>query len=151
MGYAQTAAVGIVLLTGSTMYTELSGRSRTSKFWSSCWSILWCPFLAFRCQGRLMDLCMTKHAAFEGSASQTWETYHFLLTRSLHFSKSYQFYEPEGFACGWTWEVDHPKSSSIVQQVALLAQALQTLGRVVFGRGPGGDTAAGAQQPLGNR
>ncbi len=30
--YAQTAVVGIVLLTGSTVYTELSGRSRTSKF-----------------------------------------------------------------------------------------------------------------------
>ena len=32
VGYAQTAVVGIVLLTGSTVYTELSGRSRASKF-----------------------------------------------------------------------------------------------------------------------
>ena len=32
VGYAQTAVVGIVLLTGSTVYTELSGRSWTSKF-----------------------------------------------------------------------------------------------------------------------
>ena len=32
VGYAQTAAVGIVLLTGSLVYTELSGRSWTSKF-----------------------------------------------------------------------------------------------------------------------
>ena len=32
VGYAQTAVVGIVLLTGSTVYTELSVRSRTSKF-----------------------------------------------------------------------------------------------------------------------
>ena len=32
VGYAQTAAVGIVLLTGSTVYTELSGISRTSQF-----------------------------------------------------------------------------------------------------------------------
>ena len=32
VGYAQTAAVGIVLMTGSTEYTELSGNSWTSKF-----------------------------------------------------------------------------------------------------------------------
>ena len=28
-------------------------------------------FLAFRGQGRVMDLCMTKHTVFEGSAAQS--------------------------------------------------------------------------------
>ena len=69
VGYAQTAAVGIVLLTGSPVYTELSGISFALKFDRKV-DLFSSLFLAFRCQGRVRDLCITKHIAFEGSAAQ---------------------------------------------------------------------------------
>ena len=52
VGYAQTAALGSVLLIGSTMYTELSGRSgRLSFDRKICLFVGF--FLALRCQGVL--------------------------------------------------------------------------------------------------
>ena len=68
VGYAQTAAVGIVLMTGSPVYTGLSGRSVRLSFdlKDDLFSSL---FLTFRCQGRVVDLCLTKHTVFEGSAA----------------------------------------------------------------------------------
>ena len=50
MGYAQTAAVTSVLLIGSTMYTELSGRSGRLSFDRKVCLFVDC-FLAIQCQG----------------------------------------------------------------------------------------------------
>ena len=52
VGYAQTAAVGSVLLIGSTVYTELSGRSGRLSFDRKVCLFVGC-FLALRCQGDL--------------------------------------------------------------------------------------------------
>ena len=73
LGYAQTAAVGIVLLTGSTVYTELSGRSCTSKFDRKSSSVLLCLSLPFDVKGLVMDLCLIQRAVFEGAPAQTLE------------------------------------------------------------------------------
>ena len=52
VGYAQTAAVGSVLMIGSTVYTELSGRSVRLSFDRKVCLFVGC-FLALRCRGVL--------------------------------------------------------------------------------------------------
>ena len=54
VGYAQTAAVGSVLLIGSTMYTELSGRSGRLSFDRKVCLFVGCR-LALRSQGMAKD------------------------------------------------------------------------------------------------
>ena len=54
VGYAQTAAVGSVLLIANTMYTELSGRSGRLSFDRKVCLFVGC-FLALRCQGMMKD------------------------------------------------------------------------------------------------
>ena len=54
VGYAQTAAVGSVLMIGSKVYTELSGRSGRLSFDRQICLFVGCS-LALRCQGMTKD------------------------------------------------------------------------------------------------
>ena len=81
-----------------------------------------------------MDLYGTKHAVFEGSAAQTWDNTALLVELISNFQQKRSLSCTGGFAYGWTWAVDHPKSSSIAKQHVLWTLRAQTLEKAWFGR-----------------
>ncbi len=87
VGYAQTIVVRIVLLTGGSVYTELSGRFRTSKLDRKSWSVLLCLSLPFDVEGLVMDLCLIQLQFLKGLQPRHWKTQQFCLPRSPGCSK----------------------------------------------------------------
>ena len=74
MGYAQTAAVGSVLMIGSTVFFGLSGRSGRPSFDRKVCLFVGCS-LALRCQIAVLPgfWALWLHWAFVGPLSAFWE------------------------------------------------------------------------------
>ena len=144
MGYAQTAAVGIVLLTGSTVYTELSWISCTSKFDSKVdlfFCIVPCFSIARASDGSLHD----KQTDFGGSDAQTWENYAVLRDMIPRVHKKLSIWWAKGFEYCQSRPYEGSKSPTIAELNVLLAQTPQTLEKAWFSKAQEGCTAAGAQ------
>ena len=71
VGYAQTTAFGSVVLIASTVYTEFSGRSWTSKFDRKVGLFFGALSLPFDVKGFVMDFRLIQHAVYEGAPAQT--------------------------------------------------------------------------------
>ena len=143
MDYAQSGAVGIVSLTRSIVYTELSGSFCTFESDRKSSPVRSCLSLPFDVMDLVMDRCLIQRGVFEGAPSPTLEHTSAWLARSPACSESDRFDVPGSANMARPEQLDTP-SRRLLQNSAICRPKRIKVWKKLGLKGSEGDTAARA-------